>query len=150
MGQGRRIINWTPEIDQTIREMRAGGAVWRVIAERVGGSEWTIILRARTLGLETRKPGRSEDPALIERVRALAAEGMVKYQIAAICGVATDTISNICNRESIETRNGLAPAAPPPAETRAYTNRGEPLPAGHPTSWGAITAGTLLEGVPYR
>jgi len=27
--------------------------------------------------------------------------------------------------------------------------RKEPLPAGHPESWGAITAGTLLEGSPY-
>jgi len=25
----------------------------------------------------------------------------------------------------------------------------EPLPAGHPVSWGAITAGTLLAGSPY-
>lgn len=25
----------------------------------------------------------------------------------------------------------------------------EPLPAGHPDSWGAITAGTLLDGTPY-
>lgn len=26
---------------------------------------------------------------------------------------------------------------------------GEPLPAGHPVSWGAITVGTLLDGEPY-
>jgi hypothetical protein len=25
----------------------------------------------------------------------------------------------------------------------------EPLPAGHPTSWNAINAGTVLEGAPY-
>ena len=25
----------------------------------------------------------------------------------------------------------------------------EPLPAGHPRSWGAITANTVLEGTPY-
>jgi len=25
----------------------------------------------------------------------------------------------------------------------------EPLPAGHPDSWGALTAGTVLQGLPY-
>jgi hypothetical protein len=25
----------------------------------------------------------------------------------------------------------------------------EPLPAGHPTTWGAINAGTVLRGRPY-
>ena len=34
---------------------------------------------------------------------------------------------------------------PPPAK-----NEREPLPAGHPLTWGAITAGTVLAGAPYR
>lgn len=33
----------------------------------------------------------------------------------------------------------------PPPEDPAR----EPLPAGHPRTWGAITAGTVLEGMPY-
>lgn len=33
---------------------------------------------------------------------------------------------------------------PPPEDPRR-----EPLPAGHPRSWRAITDGTLLEGTPY-
>ena len=39
---------------------------------------------------------------------------------------------------------------PKPALLRlaARTDR-LPLPAGHPTTWSAITAGTVLDGVPY-
>lgn len=148
MGQGRRAINWTPEIDQTIRDMRAGGAVWRVIAEHIGCSEWGLMQHARAAGVDMRllNPS-SDDPARIEHVRRLVAEGLGLARIAAKCGVTRHAVASICCRHGIER---AVPVAAAPAETRAYTNRGEPLPAGHPTSWGAITAGTLLEGVPYR
>lgn len=33
---------------------------------------------------------------------------------------------------------------PPPEDPHR-----DPLPPGHPRSWGAITAGTVLEGLPY-
>lgn len=39
----------------------------------------------------------------------------------------------------------------PPAAAPTPTVSGrEPLPPGHPTTWGAITTGTLLEGEPYH
>lgn len=38
--------------------------------------------------------------------------------------------------------------APTEAEPEQAAER-EPLPAGHPVSWGALIAGTLLAGTPY-
>lgn len=148
MGQGRRAINWTPEIDQTIRDMRAGGAVWRVIAEHIGCSEWGLMQHARAAGVDMRllNPP-SDDPARIEQVRRLVADGLSLARIAEKCGVTRCTVESICGRYGIER---AVPVIATSAETRAYTNRSEPLPAGHPTSWGAITGGTLLDGVPYR
>jgi hypothetical protein len=40
------------------------------------------------------------------------------------------------------------PAEPAPVPAPATDDR-EPLPAGHPTSWGPLLAGTLLEGSEY-
>lgn len=40
-------------------------------------------------------------------------------------------------------------AAPPPPPEMIEHNAREPLPAGHPLSWTAITAGTTLEGARY-
>lgn len=37
--------------------------------------------------------------------------------------------------------------APPPAEAEAQERL--PLPPGHPASWGALIAGTVLEGTAY-
>lgn len=47
---------------------------------------------------------------------------------------------------------GRAITSDHPAEDEpgvASADEREPLPPGHPVSWGALTAGTLLEGVPY-
>lgn len=63
---------------------------------------------------------------------------------------------------NIARRFGISPAlvrkigkrldaeTPPLVETRALEQDWWPLPAGHPVSWGAITAGTVLEGEVYR
>lgn len=145
---GRRVFHWTPEIDQTIRDMRAGGAVWRVIAEHVGCSEWGLVQHARAAGVDMRPLNQpSDDPARIEQVRSLVADGLSVARIASICGVSRHAVASICCRHGIER---AVPVIATPAETRAYTNRSEPLPAGHPTTWGAITAGTWLDGAPYR
>jgi DNA invertase Pin-like site-specific DNA recombinase len=145
---GRPASPWTAEIDQTIRGMRARGIIWQTIADHFGLSQWTIIVRARKLGMETHKLGRSEDPALVEQVRKLVAEGLSLARIAEKCGVTRYAVESICGRHGIE--RAVPAASAPQGETRAYTHRSEPLPAGHPTTWSAITAGTSLEGAPSR
>ena len=70
---------------------------------------------------------------------------------ARLAGKAWDTIAwqtgqskNAVAQRARELREQLYGAPRP-----LYNNR-DPLPPGSPASWEAITAGTLLEGVPYR
>ena len=44
---------------------------------------------------------------------------------------------------------GIPRLEPIPPETIEDPNR-EPLPAGHPTAWAVLTAGTLLDGAPFE
>ena len=44
---------------------------------------------------------------------------------------------------------GARPPAPEATGLAEADNEREPLPAGHPRSWGALVAGTLLEGSEY-
>jgi hypothetical protein len=75
-------------------------------------------------------------------LRRLRAEGETWEAIAAALGVARFT--------AIERgrRIGAPRPAPGPRIIREDPNR-EPLPAGHPRAWGALVAGTVLDGETY-
>jgi hypothetical protein len=51
----------------------------------------------------------------------------------------------------VEQRGHTLGLKPTPADFRGPSQdpEREPLPAGHPTSWDAINAGTVLQGQPY-
>jgi hypothetical protein len=76
------------------------------------------------------------------QIRRLRIEGASWDAIAAILGITRWTV--------IEHGHRIGASRPPrefvpPPEDPAR----DPLPAGHPRSWGVITAGTVLENVPY-
>jgi hypothetical protein len=75
-------------------------------------------------------------------LRRLRAEGETWEAIAAVLGVARFT--------AIERgrRIGAPRPAPSPRAVAEDPNR-EPLPAGHPRSWGALVAGTALDRTAY-
>jgi hypothetical protein len=83
---------WTDPKDDEIRRLRLEGATWDAVAASLGLSRWTVIERARRLGVRLRQ-ARFAPPAL--------------------------DLDRPC------------------------------LPPGDPMSWGAITRGTVLDGVPY-
>jgi hypothetical protein len=76
------------------------------------------------------------------QIRRLRREGACWDTIAAILGF---------NRWSVIERGRRIGARPPPREfvPPAEDPPRDPLPAGHPRSWGVITAGTVLENTPY-
>ena len=75
------------------------------------------------------------------KLRRLRAEGASWDAIAAALGVSRWT--------AIE-RGRLIGAQRPPPDYRAKPNLArEPLPAGHPQSWGLLTRGTALDGARY-
>lgn len=76
------------------------------------------------------------------QIRRLRAEGASWDTVAAILGL---------TRWSIIERGRRIGARPPPREfiPPPEDPRRDPLPAGHPRSWGAITTGTVLENTLY-
>ena len=76
------------------------------------------------------------------QLRRLRIEGVAWDTIAATFRMTRWTVIERGRR--IGTRRPPPDFKPPPEDPAR-----EPLPAGHPRSWGAITAGTLLEGTPY-
>jgi hypothetical protein len=76
------------------------------------------------------------------QLHRLRAEGATWDMIAATLGKT--------QRVTIERGRRIGARRPPPDFVPPPEDPArEPLPAGHPRSWGAITAGTVLEGTPY-
>lgn len=76
------------------------------------------------------------------QIRRLRLEGASWDTIAAVLGLTRST--------TIE-RGRRIRALPPPREfvPPPEDPMRDPLPAGHPRTWGVITAGTVLENTPY-
>ena len=75
-------------------------------------------------------------------IRRIRVEGGTWDAIAAALGISRYTV--IQRGRRIGAQRPPADFSPSPEDPRR-----EPLPAGHPRSWGVIIHGTLLEGVPY-
>lgn len=80
--------------------------------------------------------------AMDTQLRRLWAEGTPWDEIARILGR---------DRHAVVIRVLTIGARPPPPDFTPSVDDPwrEPLPAGHPRSWGALVAGTLLEGTEY-
>jgi hypothetical protein len=78
-----------------------------------------------------------------ESLYTLRGEGRSWDAIAAVLG-----ISRWAAIERGRLIGARKPDPAPPADAQAIGLR-EPMPAGHPVSWGAITAGTVLDGAAY-
>lgn len=76
------------------------------------------------------------------QIRRLRSEGASWDAIAAALGLSRWTVIERGRR--IGARRPPREFVPPPEDPGR-----DPLPAGHPRSWGVMTGGTVLEGVPY-
>jgi hypothetical protein len=76
------------------------------------------------------------------QIRRLRIEGASWDTIAATLGITRWTVIERGHRIGAE--RPPHEILPPPEDPAR-----DPLPAGHPRSWGVITAGTVLENVPY-
>jgi hypothetical protein len=76
------------------------------------------------------------------QIKRLRGDGATWDAIAAALGLVRGSV--------IERGRRIGAHPPPPGSAAPPEDPGrEPLPAGHPDSWGAITAGTELQDVPY-
>jgi hypothetical protein len=81
-------------------------------------------------------------PEMDQRLTALRGSGESWDAIALTLGLTRWT--------TIERGRRLGARRPPPKpQPPAEDPNRPPLPAGHPQTWGLLTAGTLLDGAPY-
>jgi hypothetical protein len=76
------------------------------------------------------------------QIKRLRAEGATWESIAAVLSL---------TRWTVRERGRRIGARQPPREmTQRWEDAArDPLPAGHPRTWGVLTAGTVLENMPY-
>ena len=120
-------ISITPEMTRVIRDGRLAGQprTWHEISEELGISLESAISVAKRLGLY--------QPSYRERIdRSPPAPSP-----AAVQPVAGDDLTQPSANDDLK------------QPFLDYALNRAPLPPGDPISWGAIIAGTCLEGVPY-
>jgi hypothetical protein len=118
-------IHWTQQLDRELLRLRADGATWDAIAYAFGVSRNAALGRGRVLAsgraaTHSRPPRRTLREPLLKGVTPMRAA-----------------------------RRPAAAVDDTPAKPRLGPVERPPLPAGHAVSWGAITAGTLLDGAAY-
>jgi hypothetical protein len=77
------------------------------------------------------------------QIRRLRSEGADWDLVAQTLGLTRWAVIERGRRLGVSRRPAHAPAAPDQSDR-------PPLPAGHPDSWRAITAGSALEDMPFR
>jgi len=82
--------------------------------------------------------------------RRLAGESTLS--IGASLGISQDQVRTYLQRAGVTGRRPDLAAAQPPQYVLSPRRIGskDPLPAGHPDTWGVIVAGTSLAGAEYR
>jgi len=105
------------------------------------------LREAAGVQLETQ---RTITAALDVFIRAEVAKGSTIVSMAKATGIKPDTISyHIRHRiKPVRTRISSPPTVRADGSLRELAS--DPLPVGHPLTWGLITAGTLLDGEPCR
>lgn len=167
-------IIWTPFLDGELRRMRASGVAWDSIARSFGMSRNTALERGRHLGfgrsggampLAAAQPwataqtdAASPDTAGADDARqsedGRADGGLVQNGVAEN-GHAQDGQAQDGQAEDGQAQDGQAGTiagripAPPPRPKKGRAGDSPALRAGDPVTWGAITDGTLLDGVAY-
>ncbi len=101
-------------------------------------------------GMATRAPGPGYrltwTQQADQRLAKMREQGASLRCMARAFGLSRSVITARARTIGLEIPNRPMPAPKPAAELPE--NR-DPLPAGHPISWGLITKGTSLEGSPY-
>ncbi len=63
------LYSWTPERDAALRRYRAAGKTWRTIAFALGASRWTVIERARRIGVQRQARVKKPPPPVLNKFR---------------------------------------------------------------------------------
>ena len=145
-------FNWTDETDAVLIQMRAEKKPFAEIAEALnctpGAAEQrSHVLRKRGVKIWVRMEDQIATPEQLAALRDLMANGMTRKDAANSIGVSDWKAERWL---ATPRRKKGAPQSPTDPDQKAEPRKSWwGMPAGDPVSWGAITAGTVLDGVGY-
>ena len=149
-------IKWDPEADATLIRMRAAKVPFVDIAAAIGCSyraaeERSCVLRRIGVDVWVGKTKRKRSPELIAHMRGMIQQGKTQQAVAAEVGVCQWTVRNWLNptRPSVPRTPPASATVPTEPKVKPVARGVGAMPAGDPVSWGAITAGTVLDGKGY-
>ena len=121
--------------------------VVRALADKTGrtveGVRSKMLSMRRQAGVQLNLPRAVLSPERIASIQARAAAGETVSSICRATGISRRRIENLTKVPTAS----IVPVVVAPV--RPQTRSWDPLPAGHPLTWGLITQGTLLEGLGY-
>ena len=143
---------WTPEADAVLIAGRNAKLSEAEVAAKIKCSVRTVEARSRVLrkrGAEiwTGNSRSTKTPEKIAELRRLMEGGMTRKEAAT-----SIHISDWTAERWLANPRRKKGAPPPPTDTDHPDEQSKSrwgLPAGHPVSWGAITRGTVLDGMGY-
>ena len=145
-------FDWTPEADHTLIQMRAERSPFDAIAEKLGctarvAEKRGYVLRKRGVKIWVRMEDQIATPEQLAALRDLMANGMTRKDAANSIGVSDWKAERWL---ATPRRKKGAPQSPTDPDQKAEPRKSWwGMLAGDPVSWGAITAGTVLDGVGY-
>lgn len=145
-------FDWTDEADHTLIQMRAERSPFDAIAEKLGctarvAEKRSYVLRKRGVEIWTGNSLSTKTPEKIAELKRLIEGGMTRKEAAASINISHWTADHWL---STPRRKRGAPQSPTDPDQKAEPSKSRwGMLAGDPVSWGAITAGTVLDGVGY-
>ena len=145
-------FDWTDEADATLIQMRAERSPFDAIAEKLGctaraAEQRSYVLRKAGVKIWVRMEDQIATPEQLAALRDLMANGMTRRQAATSIGVSDWKAERWLAKP--RRKRGTPQSPTDPDQPEEPSNSRWAIKPGHPASWGAITAGTVLDGVEY-
>ena len=145
-------FDWTDEADATLIRMRAAKTPFSAIAEALGctpgaADQRSYVLRKAGVKIWVRMEDQAATPEQLATLRKLMANGMTRRQAATSIGLSDWKAKRWLVKP--RRKRGTPQSPTDPDQTEEPSNSRWGMEPGHPVSWGAITAGTVLDGVEY-
>ena len=145
-------FDWTDEADHTLIQMRAEKKPFAEIAEALGctpgaAEQRSHVLRKAGVKIWVRMEDQVATPEQLAELRRLMEQGMTRKEAAALIGVSDWKAERWLAKP--RRKRGTPQSPTDPDQPEEPSNSRWAMEPGHSVSWGAITAGTVLDGVGY-
>ena len=145
-------FDWTDADDAILIQMRTEKKPFAEIADALGctagaAEQRSYVLRKAGVKIWVRMEDQIATSEQLATLRKLMADGMTRKDAAASIGVSDWKAERWLAKP--RRKRGTPQSPTDPDHTEEPSNSRWAIKPGHPVSWGAITAGTVLDGVEF-